>query len=180
MRYAACPRYAAPTRPIGAARPYERVDLGTGELNGHAIVGATEAEVVAALGRPDRILRNTVENGVRIPDYVYGGMRQGPGTTQVQFGKHGDRIVAVSLIFQTDRLVDARLGRVLAVDPSMLQRRVEQTYPSYDLTTGYGTLDAHGCRFRFDRGHFASHLMLTVFLEPQRPSQVTLVLQNGY
>jgi hypothetical protein len=180
LHYAACPRYTGPTRPIGAARPYERIDLGTGELDGHAIVGATEAEVVAALGRPDRVLRNTVENGVRIPDYLYGGTRQGPGTTQIQFGKHGDRIVAVSMMFQTDRLADARLGRVLAVDPSTLQRRIERTYPSYHLTTGYGTLDAHGCQFTFNRGRFARHLMLTVFLEPQRPAEITLVLRNGY
>jgi len=181
MRYAPCPRYVAPARAILPPRPFERLDLSTGTLDGHRIIGATEAEVAAALGKPDRILHNTVSNGVRIPDYVYGGTRPGvPGTTQIQFGKHGPRIVVVSMMFQTNRLTDPRLGHVLAVDPRLLQQKIQRTYPTFKLTNGYGTLDAHGCQFTFDRGHFATHLALSAYLVPQRPSLIGLVLRNGY
>jgi hypothetical protein len=180
IHYAPCPRFVTPSKPIPNARPYERVDLGSGEINGQRIIGANESAVVAALGKPERILRNTVINGVRIPLYIYGGTSQAPGTTQIQFGKHGTRIVAVSISFESQRVVDRRLGHVLAIDPATLQQEIARSYARYRLSVGYGTLDAHGCQFTYNSGHFVTHLMLTVQLDTRHPSQLVLILRNGY
>jgi len=181
MRYQTYPKAVvrAPSS-IAPARPYERLDLGNATLNGQKIIGATEAQVVAALGSPDRILRNTVENGVRIPDYLYGGTSQLSATTQIQFGKKGSRIFAVTMMFRSPRLVETRLGHILAMQPGNVQRAIQKTYPTYKLTAGYGTLDAHGCQFTFTRGSNGGHAGIYLGLTPQRPSQLNLIVRNSY
>jgi hypothetical protein len=178
-RYIACPRAAAPAA-IGPARPYERLDLEGATLNGHAILGAGESEVVAALGKPDRILHNTIENGVPIPAYLYGGVSQLSATTQIQFGRDRGRIVAVNMSFRSPRLVEQRLGHLLAMQPADVQREITKTYPRYRLDAGYGTIDAHGCSLSFTRGRGGRHIGLYLGLDVRGTRGLNLIVRRGY
>ena len=181
MHYQACPRVVAPPAgSIGPARPWERLDLGNATLNGQPILGDTPAEVMAALGKPAAILRNTVINGVRIPDFLYGGSTQRTGTVQIQFGTNHGRIVAVSMLFHTSRLSEAKLGRILTLQPGHVQRAIEKTYPGFTLSAGYGTLDAHGCLFTLNRGRLGKHVQVTLLAGPGAQRTPELVVRSGY
>ena len=137
-----CPpaELTTPTSKLAPPQRWERVDLSTLTVDGHAILGATPAQVVAALGKPALIRpRNQVVNNVGVPAYDYGGTTQATAGLEVVFLKRGSRMVANELLYQSPSLVDERLGHVLRAQPVALQARIEDAYGSrYRLTASYG------------------------------------------
>jgi hypothetical protein len=179
-RPAPCPRAVVSGSGASTPRPYERIDLGTARIDGHEIFGRGVAEVVAALGRPDRIGYFSSTNDIREPTLFYGGTRPGRAALAVRFGVRQKRLRAFSLNFNSPTIVDARIGQVLRLQPVELQRRIAAAYGDrYDLTTAYGSEPGRGCTGIFQTG--PRDVTVTFGVNPYygapRPS---LVLWHGY
>lgn len=93
------------------------LDLARGTVNGHALLGRTLAEVVAAFGRPDGSFRGSSL------EYVRWGS---PQTFSLLVLLRGGRVVSVA--FQDPSLVEVRTGRLVALAPPALQRALRQRY----------------------------------------------------
>jgi hypothetical protein len=174
---APCPTPSFASAPP-APEPYERLDLGSGHVNGHPIFGRSPAEIRAALGPPDRVAYFS-SSKVREPTFFYGGTRPANVALTVRFGYRQRRLRAISLSYQSPSVVDRRLGHVLRLEPATLERRISSTYSSrYDLTVGYGAQPSRGCIgvFRNER----RTVELTLGIDPHRPSRPFLVLSHGY
>jgi hypothetical protein len=108
-------------------------DLAEGTVSGKPILGLTEPQVRAALGRPD-----SVEHfPVRI-DLVYGPRE----------ARRVEVIIthtAWALEFGSTDDVEAKLGRVLTVPPRVLQARIARVYANaFRLVRSY-RCDVKGC-----------------------------------
>jgi hypothetical protein len=162
---AACPPAAiGGSGSTAPARPYEQVDLATGSVAGHPILGHTRADVERALGTPD---------AARPALLLYGGTSPAAASLIVFFGR-GDR--ALWLEYVDPATTDARLGRLLRLQPPELQKRLIAAYGSrYALSFGYGSEPALvGCSglFRARSGH----LDLAFGLDPSSLSRTFLRL----
>src|SRR5262249_46463758 len=125
LRPTPCPPVSI--RPPAALPPttrYQRLDLRALTLAGAPIFGRTPAAVESALGRPDRVPRLPLDNGHGEPTLFYGGTLPSGAELTVHFGWHQHRLRADGLTFHGRGLVDARLGRILNVQPEALQREV--------------------------------------------------------
>jgi len=161
-------------------RPYERIDLGTARIDGTEIFGRGLAEVVAVLGRPDRIAYFSSTNGIREPTLFYGGTRPGRAALEVRFGVRQKRLRAFSLNFNGPTLVDARIGQVLRLQPLELQRRIAAAYGDrYNLGIAYGSQPGRGCIGIFQT--VRRNMTVTFGVNPYAPSRrPTLSLWHGY
>lgn len=182
MPGAAKPTPCPPAAISGSAslppRSYERVDLGTGQIDGSEIFGRSVADVVAALGRPDHVGYFSSSNGVREPTLFYGGNRHG-AALEVRFGVRQKRLRAFSLTFNSARLVDARVGHVLRMQPLELQRRVGAAYGDrYDLGVAYGSQPGRGCIGIFETSR--RNMTLTFGVNPYASLRPSLTLWHGY
>ena len=169
--------YASPSRsvltscpaatPKGAVPPaspkrYERIDLGTGAVDGHTLLGRSVAEVERALGSPAATRGN---------ELLYGLKANGDASLTVFF----DRARAVWLEYRDPNLVDRRLGHVLQLQPTALQRGIAKTYSGYTRPFAYGSEPALlGCSGIFRTRNGAREL--TFGLDPTRPSRLFLRL----
>lgn len=156
----ACPaaRFTGPLATLPPPKPYERLDLGTGKVNGQPILGRSPPEVEAALGRPD-FVDSGLELGQRYTAFFFGGRRRRPigdriGWTDaalvISFGRRRHGFRATSLSYEGATLVDARLGHVLRLQPPELQRKIASTYASrYRLDVAYGDPNQLGCGASF-------------------------------
>jgi hypothetical protein len=158
-----CPR--APARePIGASRPYERIDVGALTINGVAIVGSRPEEVLVRVGRPDRI-----ENeGPRTQVFVYGaeGRRDDRGV-RIYFGYAHGRFHGSRLSVYSQNVVDPELGRFLLLPPERLQQALARAYPSrYRLEYGYGAEPGRGCVAAFKRLPRSERVTISFGLSP--------------
>jgi hypothetical protein len=179
-RPAPCPRAVFSGSAAAAPRPYERIDLGTARIDGHEIFGRSVAEVVAVLGRPDRIGYFSSTNGIREPTLFYGGTRPGKAALEVRFGVRQKRMRAFSLNFNGPTLVDARLGQVLRLQPLELQRRIAAAYGDrYNLGIAYGSQPGRGCIgiFQTARRDVTATFGVNPYYGLPRPS---LTLWHGY
>jgi hypothetical protein len=175
-----CPRaaFVRAVEELPAPRPYEQLDLGERTVAGHAILGRTEAEVVAALGKPARRRIASRSRGRRhsweIP-FLHYGSAGNDYALGIRFGPRGDRLVAVSLHFQSPSVTERRLGRVLRLQPAELQRRIAATYGGrYRLRYGYGSIPEQGCAGLFHaRG---VRRQVGFGLDPRRPSRTWLTV----
>jgi hypothetical protein len=171
----ACPRpaFTTPVSKLPAPRPWERLDLATMTVNGASILGATPAQVEAALGPPS--VKRPREQA-----YRYGGTLPSTVGLTVAFANVRGALRANQLSFQSPSLVDARLGHVLRLDPLMLQREIAQTYGGrYRTYLSYGSNPGFGCTATLKRRGAASGL--SIGLSPARPSRPYLVLRaNAY
>jgi hypothetical protein len=179
-----------PTRPVpcppgsipsaaAPPEPYERVDLGTARVDGHEIFGRGVADVIAALGRPDRIAYFSRMNNTREPTLFYGGTRPGGAAVQVGFAVRQKRLRAVSLHYQSADVVDARLGRVLRMQPLELQGRISQTHAGrWKLDTPYGSRPEYGCAGTFVDARRT--MSLSFGANPHAGSRPTLTLWHRY
>jgi hypothetical protein len=98
-----------------------RVDLATGELDGKQVLGASIAEVRAALGRPDFI------SGSRRLRRIGWG-RPDKFKLAVLFRPVDGRLRARTLIFEGGSIRDARVGDLLARTPKSLQAAIDSRY----------------------------------------------------
>jgi hypothetical protein len=109
------------------------LDLAAGTVAGQPILGRSAAEVRSALGPP-----GFVEHYPRRADLGY-GPRTAPRLEVILNG------TAWALEFEGPDDTEARLGRLLAIAPRALQRRIAAVYPqAFRLTRSYHC-DAKGC-----------------------------------
>lgn len=179
-RPAPCPPAAISGSASQSPRSYERVDLGTAQINGSEIFGRSVAEVVAALGKPDHTGHFSSTNGIREPTLFYGGDSHG-AALEVRFGVRQKRLRAFSLTFNSARVADARVGQVLRIQPLELQRRIAAAYGDrYDLGVAYGSQPGRGCLgiFETKRRNMTITFGVNPYASPRpRP---TLTLWHGY
>jgi len=65
------PAFTTPTSNLPPAKPWERIDLATMQVNGQMIIGKTTDQVRAILGAPTTIIPAAqTTNGVAIPNTV--------------------------------------------------------------------------------------------------------------
>lgn len=177
---APCPAAVLPRATPSSPRAYERIDLETARIDGHEIFGRGVAEVVAVLGRPDRIGYFSSTNGIREPTLFYGGTRPGRAALEVRFGVRQKRLRAFSLNFNGPTLVDGRLGQVLRLQPLELQRRIAAAYGErYDLGIAYGSEPGRGCIgiFQTARRNLTVTFGVNPYYGSPRPS---LTIWHGY
>jgi hypothetical protein len=104
-----------------SAAPTRVVDLTTGRMDGHLILGRTVAEVTAVLGRPD--FRSGPRSSYRIgwgarPDFA----------VEVIFRPSGGVERAWSIAFERGPVRDVRLGDLLGRSSAALQSAVRSRY----------------------------------------------------
>jgi hypothetical protein len=175
---APCPPAAVSGSASLPPRPYERIDLGTAQINGRKIFGRSVGEVVAALGKPDRVGYFSSTNGVREPTLFYGGDRHG-AALEVRFGVRQKRLRAFSLTFNSARLVDQRIGQVLRMQPLELQRRIGAAYGDrYELGVAYGSQPGRGCIGIFETNR--RNATVTFGVNPYASHRPSLTLWHGY
>jgi hypothetical protein len=110
-----------------------QLDLAAGTVNGHPILGHTEAEVRSALGPPDY-----VEHFPRRIDLGYGTNK----ASKVEVIITG---TAWALDFAAPDDTEAKLGRLLTVPPRVLQQRIARVYANaFRLVRSY-RCDVKGC-----------------------------------
>ena len=97
------------------------VDLATGYVDGHRVLGRTIAGVTAALGRPDFRLGPTSR-------YRIGWGDRSNFSVEVIFRRSGGVQRAWSIAFERGPVRDPKLGDVLARSPSSLQSAVLARY----------------------------------------------------
>lgn len=182
-----CPPAEFPT-PVSKLPPpekWERIDLGSLTVGGAQILGKTPDEVKAILGEPTLIRpRAQVTSGVNgvfeIPEFRYGGTMPSTLGLSISFAKRGARIVANTLYFQAPSLVDARLGHVLRLQPTELQRLLVRTYGAhYRLSARYGSSPFLVGQLQCG-GSFHAKIGSTAIdfgLNPSRPSRPYLVIR---
>jgi hypothetical protein len=182
-----CPPAAVPGAVSAPApEPYERLDLATGEINGHAIFGRSPRKVEAALGRPD-FVQSGHDLGQRFTAFFFGGRRRQPiggqfGWTDaalvVGFGWRQHRLRANSLSYEGPALVDAQLGHVLRLQPAELQRKIAAAYGStYRLVVAYGSEPGGlGCGASFEARK--GRLELSFGLRPWLSRRPFLILRR--
>ena len=110
---------ALPAGAAGASRT--TVDLATGSVNGHLVLGRTIAGVTAALGRPD------FRGGSR-SHYVIGWGTRPNFAFEVIFRPVGGVERAWSIAFERGPVRDVKLGDLVGRSPLAFQRAMRVSY----------------------------------------------------
>jgi len=182
-----CPpaEFPTPVSKLPPPKKWEQIDLGSLTVRGEQILGKTPDEVKAILGEPALIRpRAQVTSGVNgvfeIPEFRYGGTTSSTLGLSIGFAKRGARIVATTLYFQAPSLVDARLGHLLRLQPTELQRAFARNYGwRYRLTSGYGSSTFLVGQLQCG-GSFHAKIgpkAIDFGLNPNRPSRPYLVIR---
>jgi len=182
-----CPpaEFPTPVSQLPSPEKWEQIDLGSLTVGGEQILGKTPAEVTAILGEPTLTRpRAQVTSGVNgvfeIPEFRYGGTMPSTLGLSISFAKRGARIVANTLYFQAPSLVDARLGHLLRLQPTELQRLLVRTYGRhYRLTSRYGSSPFLVGQLQCG-GSFHAKIgtkAIDFGLNPSRPSRPYLVIR---
>jgi hypothetical protein len=114
----------------GVAAAGHTVDLASGRLDGHRVLGLTVAQVTAALGRPD----------FRVPPQSYRiGWGQRPDfSIEVLFRQSHGVLRAWSIAFERGPVRDVKIGDLLGRPSAMLERDVRSQYAhSFALVRPY-------------------------------------------
>ena len=160
-----------------APEPTRTIDLATARLNEQAVLGRTVAGVTAALGRPALRVRGTKRYTLR-----YDSLPPSLGSwgLTVLFRREG-RLRAYSVAITDPRLMEERLGRILRLKPTELQREVLRAYGDrYRLISAYrchgvtARTRCHGELGSRDAGD-ATRIAFGI-LSPQRPKPARLYL----
>jgi hypothetical protein len=150
---------------LGAqATTTKSVDLPSGRLNGHRILGLTVAQVVAALGRPD--FRVGSRSAYRIG---YGARRT--FSTEVIFRPSGGIERAWSIVFERGAVRDLKIGDVLQPSAA-LQKAILNKYG-----TAFRLVRPYACRNKECVGEFAARngpIHLTFGTQPVTATWLTI------
>ena len=121
---------------------YDRLNLATGRVGGHSVLGRPLAEIEAAFGRPSATSPSRVT-----PSMTSLAIEYGIGLT-IGFHRTGRVFRAVSLDYRDPRLTVTGVGRALQLPPTELERRVALAVGGrYRLVTSYGSRPNRlGCR----------------------------------
>jgi len=124
-----------PASASGASR--HSVELSTGDLDGHAILGSRPAEVTAALGRPD------FRTGSHLRLVVGWGSRPN-FSMEVVFRPSNGTPRAWSIAFELGPVRDERIGDLLGRSPHSLQAEVLRRYAGeFTLVRPYACKASH-------------------------------------
>jgi hypothetical protein len=123
------------------APPYDRLNLATGRVNGHDVLGRPLDEIEAALGRPATVSPRHMTPAMTALEIGYGS-----GLT-ITFHRTGRTFRAVSLEYRDPRLIVAGVGRALQLAPTELERRIASAVGDrYRLVAAYGSQPSRlGC-----------------------------------
>jgi hypothetical protein len=150
--------------------PYDRLDLATGRVNGHVVLGRPLGEIEAAFGPPTATSPRRVIPATTGITVSYG--------TGLAIGLHrtGRVFRAVSLDYRDARLVVAGVGRALQLPPTELQRRIASAVGGrYRLVDAYGLRPSRlGCLGVFEARE--THARLFFGLDPASRQPSLLVL----
>ena len=152
-----------------APRPYDRIELATGAVDGRTVLGRSPAAVIQALGRP------TARRG---DDLLYGTTPHGGAALTVHLARRAGVVRAVSLELRDRRVFDPRVGRALDLQPIELQRRIAAAYPGLEHGFAYGSVPALlGCTGTFRKR--SSGLEVAFGVDPAHPSQTFVRLSDA-
>ncbi|HEX6700285.1 MAG TPA: hypothetical protein VF101_06090 [Gaiellaceae bacterium] len=166
---APCPTSTFPplTAPLPSPRPYERVDLAAGTIDGKRFFGLRRDEVEAVLGKPAKVVRSSSK-----PTLLYGAKGYESAALIIDFGLRGG---VDALQLHGDRVLDRRLGHALRMAPLQLQRALAALEPkSYHLRIPWGGVPSRGCVGVFEANDGKSELDFGI--SPYRPRHPWLML----
>ena len=141
---------AAPMAAAQGTAPHS-VDLATGEIDGHQVLGRTVAGVTTALGRPD--FRSGPSSRYRV-----GWGTPARFSTEVIFRRSGGIQHAWSIVFERGQVRDAKVGDLLQPSPA-LQRAILAKYrATYKLVRPYACTTDASCIGEFSARSGPLHL----------------------
>lgn len=147
-RVVRCPeRTSASRQPLASPGRLGRLDLRARTIAGHKILGRTPAQVITALGRPDKINRSSgLVRALR-----YGPLARPQLTISFRPRLQG-RLVAIGFTLNDANLVERQTGRILRLSPRALARAIQRRYPNeYVLAERYGEARSWGgCTLTFN------------------------------
>jgi hypothetical protein len=137
---------------VGAqATPGHTVDLASGRVDGHSILGKTIAQVTAALGRPD--FRVGPRSRHRIG---YG--TQSDFSTEVIFRRSGSVDRAWSIVFERGPVRDAKISDLLQRSAAFQKAVLAQYGTTFRLTRPYACKHTTECSGEFAARNGPIHL----------------------
>jgi hypothetical protein len=119
------------------------VDLATGDVNGHRVLGLTVAQVTAALGRPD------FRAGPRSRYRIGYGLQSG-FSTEVIFRPNSGVQRAWSIVFERGSVRDVKVGDLLQRSPALQQA----IFDKYD--SRFRLIRPYACKQKLCVGGFAA------------------------
>jgi hypothetical protein len=105
--------------------PGHTLDLSSGRVDGHAVLGRSVAGVTASLGRPDFRAKGRIGWGT-----------QRDFSTEVLFRRSGGELRAWSIVFERGPVRAGNVGDLLGLDPRTLR------LPGYDVVRRYRCVGA--------------------------------------
>ena len=137
---------------VGArAESGHTVDLVSGHVDGHSILGKTMAQVTAALGRPD------FRVGPRLRHRIgYGAPSN--FSTEIIFRRSGGVDRAWSIVFERGPVRDAKVGDLLQRSAAFQKAVLAQYGPTFRLTRRYACKHTTECSGEFAARNGPIHL----------------------
>ena len=145
---------------------YDRLDLATGRVDGHSVLGRPLGEIEGAFGRPSVTSPRRLTPSMTSLTIEYGiGLAIG-------FHRTGRVFRAVSLEYRDPRLTVTGVGRALQLLPTELERRIAATVGArYRLVVAYGSRPSRlGCRGVFQARAARVRVFFGVDPASRRPS----------
>lgn len=105
--------------------PTRTIDLASGQLGGHTVLGRTVAGVTAAVGRPDQRLRGIARYTLR---YEPTSSRLGNWGVQILFRRDRGVLRSWSIVLTDSTFREPKTGRLLRLTPSALEKAVIAGY----------------------------------------------------
>jgi hypothetical protein len=140
----------APTAAQGATG--HTIDLASGRLDGHDILGRTIPAVTAALGRPD--FRAGSKSRYRI-----GWGSEANFRIEVLFATRDGKERATSIVLERSPIRDPKLGELLGLSSPALQTAMRTRYPgAYKLLRPYTCKSNHECVGEFAARNGTLHI----------------------
>jgi len=127
------------------------VDLASGRVDGHQILGRTIAEVTAALGRPDFGIGPTSR-------YRIGWGTPSRFSTEVIFRRSGGGQHAWSIVFERGPVRDAKVGNLLKPSAALQRAIVAKYGTTFKLVRPYACKTETQCVGEFDARSGPLHL----------------------
>ena len=105
--------------------PAKTIDLASGRLGGRTVLGRTVAGVTAGLGRPDERVRGVARYSLR---YEPSSPQRGSWGVQILFRRDHHALRAWSIVVVDPSFREPRIGTLLRLTPSALEKAVLASY----------------------------------------------------
>jgi hypothetical protein len=100
-----------------------RFDMTQGSVKGHSMLGETYSAVTNVLGRPQHRSLERRYGVIR-----YGTLKRGAWPLSIYFKRRAGRLRAWSVAIASTRASEVRLGRILRLQPRVIQAKIADTY----------------------------------------------------